>query len=82
MFYGIAAMPSLHVAAVVLFARFLARLSILAGIVGALYAVAIAVGLVLLQWHYAVDGYAGILLAVCTSGAALPLPVTIPLRRR
>jgi membrane-associated phospholipid phosphatase len=75
-------MPSLHVAAVVLFARFLARLSLLAGIVGTIYAIAIAVGSVFLQWHYGVDGYAGTLLALVTTGAAMRLPVTIPFRRR
>jgi hypothetical protein len=73
MFYGVAAMPSLHVAAVVLLAYFLARLSFWAGLVGVAYATAIAVGSVFLQWHYAVDGYAGALLAACTAWIAVRL---------
>jgi len=82
MFYGVAAMPSLHVAVVVLFAYFLGRLSPWAGLVGILYAAAIAIGSVFLQWHYAVDGYAGALLATATAWAAVRLPAAVPLRRR
>jgi membrane-associated phospholipid phosphatase len=81
MFYGVAAMPSLHVAAVVLLAYFLARLSPFAGVIGIAYALAIAIGSVFLQWHYAVDGYAGALLAALTAWIAVRLPATVPLRR-
>ena len=42
----------------------------------------IAVGSVFLQWHYAVDGYAGMLLAAATVVLANRLPIRIPLRRR
>lgn len=66
-FYGIAAMPSLHVAAVTMVTIFFFQLGSLAGIVatvlGSLFAMTIFIGSVFLQWHYAVDGYAGILLA-------------------
>jgi membrane-associated phospholipid phosphatase len=82
MFYGVAAMPSLHVAAVVLFACFLARLNPWAGLLAVFYAVVIAIGSVFLQWHYAVDGYAGLVLALGTAWLACRLPVALPLRRR
>lgn len=65
-FYGIAAMPSLHVAAVVMLAIFLSSAN---GIIGALawiYAASIAFGSVFLQWHYAIDGYIGVCLALIT----------------
>lgn len=63
MFYGIAAMPSLHVSAVTMLAVFLKRLSSLGGIIGFAYLLVIFTGSVFLQWHYAVDGYAGLALA-------------------
>lgn len=63
-FYGIAAMPSLHVAAVTLLAIFLWQASPFLGGIGIVYAVIVFVGSVFLQWHYAVDGYAGFALAV------------------
>ncbi|VAX19593.1 hypothetical protein MNBD_NITROSPINAE03-1002 [hydrothermal vent metagenome] len=64
MFYGIAAMPSLHVAVVALIALFFFPVSSILGVIGSLYAVIMLIGSVLLQWHYAVDGYAGIALAL------------------
>jgi hypothetical protein len=63
-FAGISAMPSLHVALVVLFALIAWRRSRLLGAGVALYAVAIQVGSVTLAWHYAIDGYLGAGLAV------------------
>ena len=81
MFYGVAAMPSLHTAAVTMLAYYLTRLSPWAGLVGIAYAVLIGIGSVFLQWHYAVDGYVGVLLAVVTVLLANRLPVQIPLRR-
>lgn len=64
MFYGIGAMPSLHVAVVALIALFFSPVSPILGVIGAVYTVIMLIGSVLLQWHYAVDGYAGIALAL------------------
>jgi membrane-associated phospholipid phosphatase len=75
-------MPSLHVAAVVMFAWFLWRLSPLAGLIGVAYAAAIGIGSVFLQWHYAIDGYAGVFLAAATVWLAVRLPAAVPVRRR
>ena len=61
---GISAFPSMHNASAVLFALAAWRQSRTAGIVFAVYAVIILVGSVHLGWHYAVDGYGSILLAV------------------
>lgn len=62
---GISAMPSMHVGTSVLF--FICARA--AGIrwltwTSAIFALAIVLGSVLLAWHYAVDSYAGILIAV------------------
>lgn len=54
---GISAMPSLHVATVVLFACLGWRTSRAAGIAYTLFAMAIMIGSVHLGWHYAIDGY-------------------------
>ncbi|VAX17112.1 hypothetical protein MNBD_NITROSPINAE02-1323 [hydrothermal vent metagenome] len=62
MFYGIAAMPSLHVAMVGAIMFFLFALSPFLGALGAIYLAAIFFGSILLQWHYAVDGYVGLLM--------------------
>jgi len=60
---GIAAFPSLHVAVVALFAFFLYRVDRRLGWAMFAYTIVVQVGSVLLGWHYAVDGYFGILLA-------------------
>ncbi len=73
-FFGIAAMPSLHVAAVCFLAFFLFQVSILAGIIGVVYAIIIFLGSIFLQWHYAIDGYAGFLLAAATTFMSWKLP--------
>lgn len=61
---GVAAFPSLHVAIAALNAIALWGSSRTLGSVLAAYAVVIQIGSVALGWHYAVDGYVGILLAV------------------
>ena len=57
---GISAMPSLHVALVVLNAFFLSSLNRWAGAVGWIFAGLILYGSVYTGWHYAVDGYVAI----------------------
>jgi hypothetical protein len=57
---GISAMPSLHVAGALWIALVWASFSRRLGYAGFIYFGLIAVGSVLLGWHYAVDGIAGI----------------------
>jgi hypothetical protein len=73
-FSGVSAMPSLHVANVVLFALVAWQRSRILGGLMAAYAAVIQVGSVILAWHYAVDGYVGAALAVaCWVGAGVIL---------
>jgi hypothetical protein len=60
---GISAMPSMHVAAAVLFALAGWRANRWLGLTLTLYAVLIQVGSVHLGWHYAIDGYFGAVVA-------------------
>ncbi|MDM7931359.1 phosphatase PAP2 family protein [Tabrizicola sp.] len=60
----ISAFPSMHVASSVLMAIFGFQVSRWLGISLAAFAACIMIGSVLLGWHYAVDGYAGALIAV------------------
>lgn len=54
---GISAMPSVHVAAAVLFALVGWQVGRTAGVVFTAYGVVVLLGSVHLGWHYAVDGY-------------------------
>lgn len=59
----ISAFPSMHVASSTLMTIFALRQSRILGIAAALFATGIMIGSVLLAWHYAVDGYAGAVIA-------------------
>jgi membrane-associated phospholipid phosphatase len=61
---AISAFPSMHVGSSVLMALFLSRVSTWLGRFAWVFAGLIMIGSVLLAWHYAVDGYAGGLIAV------------------
>ncbi|WP_352599348.1 phosphatase PAP2 family protein [Mesorhizobium sp. M0488] len=61
---GISAFPSIHVASSVLFALYATRLSPRLGVAMWIFAAIIMLGSVVLGWHYAPDGYAGILISV------------------
>lgn len=60
---GISAFPSMHVASATLFALAARQLGTVAFVVGVAYWAMILAGSILLGWHYAVDGYAGTLIA-------------------
>ena len=67
---GISAMPSLHVALATLFAIIAWQCQRWLGALLAVFALVTQIGSVVLGWHYAVDGYAGALLAYgCWMGA-------------
>lgn len=61
---GISAFPSMHVAMAVLFSLYATRRSQLAGLLMWAFAGVIMVSSVVLGWHYALDGYAGALIAI------------------
>jgi hypothetical protein len=61
---GISAMPSMHVAMSTLCALLAYRIHRGLGMVTAAYAACIAVGSVVLAWHYAIDAYASVGLAL------------------
>lgn len=58
---GISAMPSIHVASAFLVFLAARRTNRIAGVVAAAFFGLILVGSVHLGWHYAIDGYAGVL---------------------
>lgn len=60
---GVSAFPSMHVALSVLMAIYAFQFSRLLGVLMSVFATSIMIGSVLLAWHYAVDGYAGGLIA-------------------
>jgi hypothetical protein len=62
-FGGISAFPSMHVAAAVLWAIVASQRSRLLAICLWTFALVVQVGSVFLAWHYAIDGYAGALIA-------------------
>jgi len=61
---GISAFPSMHVSLVTLNALFLFEVSRKWGVVAFAYVAFIVMSSVYLAWHYAIDGYVGILLTV------------------
>lgn len=61
---GISAMPSMHLATSTLMALYAFRHSRALGLAMCVFVGLILVGSVYLGWHYAVDGYAGILLGI------------------
>jgi hypothetical protein len=67
---GISAMPSLHVGFAVLLAVVAGRRSRRLAAVLWAYAILIQLGSVVLGWHYAIDGYAGGLIAAASWSAA------------
>lgn len=59
---GISAFPSVHVALITMNALFLAEFSKRLAIVGVLYTLVVIASSVYLGWHYAIDGYASVIL--------------------
>ena len=70
---GISAFPSMHNAQATLMALLAWRCNRKLGVVMTIYAVLIAIGSVWLGWHYAVDAYAGIAIAIACWWLAAPL---------
>jgi len=73
---GISAFPSVHVAVATLYLLHAWKLGLFPRIAAALFLAAILIGSVHLGWHYALDGYAGII------GAALIYAAVGALQRR
>jgi membrane-associated phospholipid phosphatase len=63
LFTGISAMPSIHLAMAALFACLAFEVRRWFGWVCVAYAAILQIGSIILGWHYAVDGYAGLILA-------------------
>lgn len=70
---GISAFPSMHNTMAVIFALVGWRMHKSLGIIFTAYATLILIGSVHLGWHYAVDGYAGIAIALAAWWIAAPL---------
>ena len=62
-FGGISAMPSIHLAMATIFALLALRVHKWLGVVFIGYLCIMQIGSVILGWHYAIDGYVGIILA-------------------
>jgi hypothetical protein len=83
---GIAAFPSMHVSLATLNALFLFEFSRRAGLVAFAYVALVVASSVYLAWHYAIDGYAAIILTVAiyaavrwlTNGAAASAATPVP----
>lgn len=61
---GISAMPSMHVAVAVMLAMYGFQYRRWAGWLLVIFAILIQIGSVQLGWHYAIDGYAGAIIAI------------------
>ena len=61
---GISAMPSMHVLFAFIIAFAAMKVGRFAAVAGYLFAILILIGSVVLGWHYAVDGVAGVLAAI------------------
>lgn len=59
---GISSMPSQHVAIAWLVALYARSINRMAGVLAFSYAIVILLGSVVLAWHYAIDGYVGIII--------------------
>jgi hypothetical protein len=70
---GISAFPSMHNTMATIFALVGWRMHKSLGIIFTAYAALILIGSVHLGWHYAVDGYAGIVIALAAWWVAAPL---------
>jgi membrane-associated phospholipid phosphatase len=67
---GISAMPSMHVTIATLNALLCWRIDRRLGVAASAFAVLIFLGSIMLLWHYAVDGIAGVFIAcLCWSAA-------------
>lgn len=77
-FYGIAAMPSLHVAAVTMLAIFLCKTNIVFALLGIIFAILTFIGSIFLQWHYAIDGYLGFIMACLVCFVSLRISKLTP----
>lgn len=62
--WGISAMPSVHLALATITALYWARFGRVWGWCGVVFVASVQIGSVVLGWHYAIDGYAGIALGV------------------
>ena len=71
---GLMAMPSLHVVVVGLYVIFLWNEKRWMRYVSAAYAALIIIGSVYSGWHYAIDGYAGLLIAILITWGVGKLP--------
>lgn len=79
---GISAFPSMHVGVTTVCALFLSELDRRLGVAAWIYVAIILVSSVYLGWHYAVDGYAAILLTTVIYWGARTAPQLLGLRLR
>ena len=79
---GISAFPSIHVAVTVCCALFIAEIDKRFGIAAWIYVAIIMLSSVYLGWHYAVDGYASIILTIAIYWAVRRAPELLKLRFR